>query len=367
MSVADMQRHRDLAVWIKVLNQTEGRDKLTKCLQYGSRVISWYLGGKNDVGRRFAALQATTGDSRKIFRLGKFANEYMRLHGIVSAYPKKHTAATRGACYPYDEKRNALISDLLLFVSRGAFLLYWVYDNLVVLTKIKFIRFGETTHLMKRAGVCWFIGLISGLILELRKLRQLTKDHRFAIRALRRTPAPASPAFTATTTTTGQGSTGSGATEAEAKEAARWTLHMEAVEAKEEQRYREKRKVCLINIIKILGDLIPASHLAHIPQRFAGRSFNDGAVGLGGFISAALTLWQLFPERPPAEALCDGVMEKKHTEDSLPTLDVPPPPSSSALSAAIVTQGHQQGGLRRSSQTSSLTSTSKKQSANDDQ
>eukprot|EP01068_Selenidium_serpulae_P006526 Selendium_serpulae@DN4423_c0_g1_i1.p1 len=308
---SDAQFHREVAVWVKVLNQTEGRDKLSKCVQYGSRVISWYLGGKTDVGRRFAALQATVGDSRKIFRLGKFMNEYMRLHGIARAYPKQ--AQFGGAL----SRSTEVTGDVLQCLSRGAFLLYWVYDGMTILTKIKFIRFGDPPRLMQRSGLCWFAGLLSGLVLELRKLRQAATAHRQALAALLKTRALHQPAGEgAAAATTGSGNAGwsmltdsntpkSSLTRSEVGGASH-DAQFDSAEATEVKRYREQKKTILINIIKILGDLLPASHLAQVPQRLTGRALSDGKVGFGGLIAAALTLWQLFPDRAAPAAIAES-------------------------------------------------------------
>jgi hypothetical protein len=45
----------------------------------------------------------------------------------------------------------------------------------------------------------------------------------------------------------------------------------------------------VLNIIKNLGDSITASQSLGYPNRYFGFNFSDGAVGIGGFTSAAIT------------------------------------------------------------------------------
>lgn len=56
-----------------------------------------------------------------------------------------------------------------------------------------------------------------------------------------------------------------------------------------------QQKTNTLNVIKNLGDSITASQALGYPTRFLGINFNDGVVGVGGFTSAALTCYQLYP------------------------------------------------------------------------
>ena len=58
---------------------------------------------------------------------------------------------------------------------------------------------------------------------------------------------------------------------------------------------KKKKFDNILNVIKNCGDGITASQSLGYPQRFVGVNFNDGLVGVGGFTSAAITCYQLYP------------------------------------------------------------------------
>eukprot|EP00922_Rhytidocystis_sp_ex-Travisia-forbesii_P009303 GHVS01013561.1.p1 GENE.GHVS01013561.1~~GHVS01013561.1.p1 ORF type:complete len:143 (+),score=23.42 GHVS01013561.1:112-540(+) len=124
-----------VGTFVKFLNQTEGRDKVTKCLQYGCRALSWLLLDTNrDVSARLTALYKTSSDSRKIFRLGKFMNEYVKLRSLArELHQSGHEQQKTGLEGEWDESRASLFSDAvtsssLQLVSRSGFMGYWILD-----------------------------------------------------------------------------------------------------------------------------------------------------------------------------------------------------------------------------------------------
>jgi hypothetical protein len=52
-----------------------------------------------------------------------------------------------------------------------------------------------------------------------------------------------------------------------------------------------------LNLLKNLGDMVTASQGIELPKTLFGFDFNDGQVGFGGFLSAIITCYQLYPER----------------------------------------------------------------------
>jgi len=52
-----------------------------------------------------------------------------------------------------------------------------------------------------------------------------------------------------------------------------------------------------LNLLKTLGDMVTASQAIGLPRKLFGFDFNDGQVGFGGFLSAVLTCYQLFPAK----------------------------------------------------------------------
>jgi len=49
-----------------------------------------------------------------------------------------------------------------------------------------------------------------------------------------------------------------------------------------------------LNIVKNLGDLITASQGSNIFPKLTGKTFTDGWIGAGGFVSAVITSYQLY-------------------------------------------------------------------------
>lgn len=79
----------ELKYWIALSLTLDGRDKITKVLQYTSRFLGWWYLSKATTsgiclghGRRFTSLYKSLGKSRKAFRLGR---SIIEIHKISSA------------------------------------------------------------------------------------------------------------------------------------------------------------------------------------------------------------------------------------------------------------------------------------------
>eukprot|EP00744_Colponema_vietnamica_P002357 GILI01003713.1.p1 GENE.GILI01003713.1~~GILI01003713.1.p1 ORF type:complete len:275 (+),score=90.58 GILI01003713.1:78-827(+) len=222
----------------KFFNQYEGRDKLSKVFQYGSRFLAYALLTKNpDLAKRFAALFVGMRDARKLFRLFKSVNEYQKLSQVLG-------------------QKTDGVNKALAVINRLAFLSYWIWDNLGMLSTIKFLRY-QPAPLNKMASLSWLIGLVTQILMDLLALAEnLERESRL----------------------TSQSSTKS------AEE-----LHEEL------KKLRAKRSDLYLSLVKCLGDCITASNGVELPKMLVGRQFSDGAVGLGGLTSAVLTCYQLWP------------------------------------------------------------------------
>ena len=183
--------------------------------------------------------------ARKLFRLFKSFNEYVKIQVI------------RGGKLPAFEKN-------LQILARIAFAFYWLFDNLSVLIKVKFLTNFELKQMARRASKCWLLGIILSIICALIELQKATsREGQILI----------SKANSAKS---------DGAKESNEEFAAQ----LKAA--------RDAKKTQVLNIIKNLGDGITASQSLAYPQRFFGFNFNDGWVGVGGFGSAAITCYQLY-------------------------------------------------------------------------
>lgn len=80
---------RALESWVALSLTLDGRDKITKVVQYASRLLAWWFGGGNGTAahaQRFKALYTHVSKSRKAFRLGRSFVELAKLRqmGLVS-------------------------------------------------------------------------------------------------------------------------------------------------------------------------------------------------------------------------------------------------------------------------------------------
>ncbi|CAI2376501.1 unnamed protein product [Moneuplotes crassus] len=219
---------------IAFTNKTEGRDKFCKAVQYGARVVKWYLEGKDEeLKARFTGLFNNMKTARKLFRLFKSVNEYQKIMNILGKGAQSQT-------------------DIINAASRLCFLLYWFFDNLVVLSSVKFLNY-DAKQMNKYGAFWWLCGLILGQAVAFIKLSELA-DQEAALRKKERND--------------------------ETKKA------LVQIQAKKFTEY--------LNIIKQAGDMITSSQAIELPAKF-GFNFNDGAVGMGGFVSAVVTMYQLYP------------------------------------------------------------------------
>lgn len=87
--------------------------------------------------------------SRKLFRLFKSFNEYQTIRKTLVADSK-----------PVDK--------YLAVATRLAFLFYWLFDNIGVLIKVKFIQSWDLKNAVRRANKFWLLGLVLTLITAIR-------------------------------------------------------------------------------------------------------------------------------------------------------------------------------------------------------
>lgn len=182
--------------------------------------------------------------ARKLFRLFKTVNEYHKVIGLLSKSQDDE----------FDLYMNIL--------SRVFFGAYWVFDNLAVLSAIKFLK-QDKVKLTKSASWCWFLALLVGLVLYVRNLVYESNNAITLEKAIHNATAK--------------------------------DRQGEVVDKnKELGKVNQKKTDLWLNIIKTVGDMITASQGAGIPRKLLGIDFNDGAIGIGGFVSAAITEYQLY-------------------------------------------------------------------------
>lgn len=214
-------------------NKVEGRDKVLKFLQYSARFLRTIVQDKAFLAR-LNGLFSAAGDARKMFRLAKSLNEYDTIMKLLNN-PGLDAVAT-----------------ILQLLARSSFFIYWIFDNLVILSKIKVLKFDAKTW--SRPGMtAWFIGIIFSLLLLIRNLLNSFAQES-SYRSFAKTP-----------------------------------------ETNEKiDKLLAARKLLYLNILKNLGDMMPAATGSEIPQRLVGRGFPERWCGFGGALSAAISVYQVW-------------------------------------------------------------------------
>ena len=152
----------------------------------------------------------------------------------------------------------------IVLISRIALLLYWACDNIQIITQLK-LRKGDQEYWGKMGMLNWTISLVCNLIQLIRQYIQQTTQLKYYRELV--------------------------ATNPEKKE----SLKDQILKAKKD------RVDTVLNIIKTVGDLFPASKGAGkffpnsgITNKLGLTWINDVWCGLGGSISAAIFLYQIY-------------------------------------------------------------------------
>ena len=183
-------------------------------------------------------------DARKLFRLFKSLNEY---HKILELLNKK----------PTDE-----LDRTLNIINRLGFLLYWFFDNLAILSSLKFLK-RDPKPFNKTGMTFWFLALVAALIGVIRGFLNL---HQQEIE-LRRTITVAKQE------------------------------DLQADASKQLKDIKNKRKEHFLNLLKTLGDMITASQGSEIFPNLFKKNWNDGWIGVGGLTSALITSYQIYNQK----------------------------------------------------------------------
>ena len=126
--------------------------------------------------------------------------------------------------------------------------LYWIFDNLQVLSTVKVLNL-DSKKMGKYGSLFWFIGLVLTVVTSVIKLAELAE-----------------------------------------KEAGVKSRELNAETKKQIGEIKKQKFAEILNLIKSNGDLITASSGAEIAPKL-GINFNDAHIGLGGFVSAVITMY----------------------------------------------------------------------------
>mmetsp|Transcript_43324 Transcript_43324/g.63582 ORF Transcript_43324/g.63582 Transcript_43324/m.63582 type:complete len:389 (+) Transcript_43324:56-1222(+) len=167
-----------LSSWVKLALTLDGRDKLTKTVQYLSRFVAWYYESlmlSKQKAKPYRELQAALTTSRKAFRLGRFLIEF---HKLRIAFPsllealqiqksdsdnKSTTTATTTNITPV--WKSAGICCKLIGLAG-----FWFGDNLVYLQHSGFLPNINKTKAKTFATRSYFFSAFVGLFVSYKEL-----------------------------------------------------------------------------------------------------------------------------------------------------------------------------------------------------
>jgi len=217
-------------VFVKFLESTDGRDKGAKSVQFGARLLAYYVAGTDAaLATKLSALSGGVGEGRKLFRFFK---------GVANV--QKASQALSNAKMPTHIKA-------LTVAQHAGFFNFWLWDHLLILTKWKAIQ-ADSKDFAKNSGLGFFVGTLTGLVLDFLSYSETIE----AIRKLPREP-------------------GSGEDERKALRAKQFQL--------------------TTNIIGKVGDLVVSASLAQLDQRFLGQKLPEPLVALGGLAAGLIAAY----------------------------------------------------------------------------
>lgn len=198
-----------------------------KMFQYGCRYLKTIVSNPQTLAR-INGLFNTSKDARKMFRLLKSIHEVDKILSLLG------------------DLQADLPQKTLEVLSRSFFFVYWILDNLVILSQIKFIRY-ETKPIAKASSTAWFFGILLGLISQVRQLVVLYTDMA------------------------------------------------KCSDSTKLKNLEIKKSNLTMNLVKSLGDIMPAANGSEIAKKVLGRQFPEGMAAIGGFVSATLSVYAAWP------------------------------------------------------------------------
>lgn len=260
-----------LQSWCQLLLTLDGRDKVTKLLQYWSRLLAWWLVSGSAGQKRADSLKASLTNSRKAFRLGRSLLEMQKLSdqgvwewflGSVSSYSSSNSGKENPA---WKVLGNALKTIGLLG--------FWAFDNASFLTgsgvvddfsihepKLRVQKRQQlAASCSKLANRSYFVGGLAGLVVSWRSYL----EHREKLRQL--------------------------------------LIHQDPDDHDEEKVIRKAKQeqfVLFLALVKSCCDVLAFSNNPGVDiwTKVRGKKMHEGVHCLAGLLSASTVLYNKYPD-----------------------------------------------------------------------
>ena len=143
-----------------------------KAIQYSARFLMHHTKSDQETSARFRSMFVNMKDARKLFRLFKGINEIQKVKNLLVKTPAG-----------MDE------FDLLLaLATRIGFFGYWLFDNLLILSKVKMIN-KKPKSFLKPAMFCWWLANTFNILAALKKLRSIKRELKAKLNLIRKDPS----------------------------------------------------------------------------------------------------------------------------------------------------------------------------------
>jgi Peroxisomal biogenesis factor 11 (PEX11) len=146
----------------------------------------------------------------------------------------------------------------LQMIGKAALFLYWVFDNIVILSTVKILIVKDQKFYSKLGMFFWWVQLVVTNANTIIKLKQLSVEALEIKKSIKENPSMDNPA-------------------------------RDKLKA-----LPKKRKELILTLIKLHGDMLPASQGWGLPELLVGKPISEGACGVGGFISAAISVYSVY-------------------------------------------------------------------------
>ncbi|EAR94395.2 peroxisomal biogenesis factor 11 (macronuclear) [Tetrahymena thermophila SB210] len=236
--------------YVRMINQYEGRDKLTKVIVYGGRFLNSAVILKKYQEKliKLKGLSEACADTRRFCRLFKSLSEINYIVKLIKLQSNESNKI---------DEFNRLFSILI----RSFYAMYYLFDNIYILQKCKFIGDkGNSKDSFQKAMNFWFIGLVLRLVLQLRSLLRI---HYSEIKVRQKLPYLKN--------------------------------EQENIEAQEELQKIKKQKVeNFLWLLRTCGDMLVSFKGSELAIKLLKIQVNDTVTWFGGLLSAILACYQLY-------------------------------------------------------------------------
>lgn len=117
--------------------------------------------------------------ARKLFRLYKWINEYQKFMDLLDSPPKNTDEINLVL-----SRRTSLT---LVLLSRAFLALYWVFDNIQIVTQLKIFN-GDQEKWGRRGMLAWWVSLVCNLVQSIRSYMKADSELKYYIKVGRQSP-----------------------------------------------------------------------------------------------------------------------------------------------------------------------------------